>query len=331
MPTFASFHLSVARMREFASRFVALTACASMSFAPAMAAAALAGPALAAPAQAEAPDADQAEAMFRRGQAKYETADYNGAIELWTEAYALVDSSTENASIKALLIYNLAQAHLKAFELDKDQIHLKQALQLLQSFRSNLTLIHEDPTEIDEETRKVEERIKEVEGMLAELERAEAREDPDPAPTEAPIEAPIAVVEPAQDAEPKGQDARSGTPLIAAGGTIVGLGALFGVTGIVGGLLASSANDISDLERDDLIGREDQFATGRAGNAMLIVGSVGAGVLVPTGVALLVVGVLRNKQLDRHRAALPRSTPRVGPSFGGVWGMGGGLTLSGEF
>ncbi|KIG13076.1 hypothetical protein DB30_00541 [Enhygromyxa salina] len=260
------------------------------------------------------PNLETAETIFRQGQAKYETADYAGAIELWTAAYALVGSSTENASIKALLIYNLAQAHLKAFDLDKDKIHLKQALQLLQSFRSNLSLLHEDQEQLATETTKVEARIAEIEGMLADLERPASEPTPVPAPT----------VEPAQDGGEADEDLRSGTPLIAAGGTVAGLGALLGVVGIVGGLMASNANDISDLAPDDLSGREDRFASGRAGNTMLIVGSVGAGVLVPTGLALVVVGVLRNKKIDRRSAALPRFVPSVSPS-------GGGLAISGRF
>jgi hypothetical protein len=180
-------------------------------------------------------------------------------------------------------------------------------------------LVHDDQAQLDAETSKVDETIKEIEDMLADLDRPE----PEPAPVPAPV------VEPTTDAPLVDDEAPSGTPLIAAGGTIAGLGALFGVAGIVGGLLASNANDISDLERDDLIGREDRFATGRAGNAMVITGSIGAGVLVPTGVALIVVGALRNKKNDRASAS--RSVPTVGPSFGGVWGGGGGLTISGQF
>ena len=315
---FASSHLA-------GSRFVALSACTCLlvtALAPGVAFASVVAPAEGDVAPSEeqvAPNSGSAEAIFHRGQAKYETADYNGAIELWTEAYALVDSTIENASIKALLIYNLAQAHLKAFDLDKDPIHLKQALQLLQSFRSNLALLHDDEAEIEEETKKVDARIAEIEAMLAELER------PEPEPAPAPV------VEPVQDPAPVDQDMRSGTPLIAAGGTVAGLGALFGVAGIVGGLLATGANKISELEPDDLQGREDLYATGRSGNTMLAVGSIGAGVLVPSGIALIVVGVMRNKKLERRSAALPASTPRVGPSFGGVWGDGGGLTISGRF
>ncbi|WP_106092208.1 hypothetical protein [Enhygromyxa salina] len=268
------------------------------------------------------PNLAKAEALFREGQAKYETADYAGAVDLWTSAYALVDSSTENASIKALLIYNLAQAHLKAFDLNKDKIHLKQALQLLQSFQSNLSLLYDDQALLDAESSKVAGRIDEVEGLLAELEDSERE------PAADPDEAPAATVEPAQDQSPADANTRSGTPLIAAGGTVIGLGALFGVAGIVGGLMASNANDISDLEPDDLAGREDRFASGRAGNTMLIVGSVGAGVLVPTGIALIVVGALRNKKNDDRRAA---ALPRLVPSVGGVWGGGGGVTISGRF
>src|SRR5690349_15875727 len=95
-------------------RLAALATCMSLASAPLVPEVAWAAP-------AENPNAE-AEAMFRKGQAKYETADFNGAIDLWTEAYALVESTPETASIKALLLFNLAQAHVKAYELDEDAI-----------------------------------------------------------------------------------------------------------------------------------------------------------------------------------------------------------------
>ena len=65
--------------------------------------------------------------------------------------------------------------------------------------------------------------------------------------------------------------------------------------------------------------REDRFASGRTGNAMQLAGSIGAGVLLPTGVALLVVGVLRNKQAKRSAAAtLPMLTPTFGRGSAGL-------------
>jgi tetratricopeptide (TPR) repeat protein len=303
-------------------RLVAFSACACLvltSLAPSLAAGA--------PAEGAAAPNENAEAIFRRGQAKYETADYNGAIELWTEAYALVDSTPENASIKALLIYNLAQAHVKAYELDEDPIHLKQAQQLLQSFRANLSLLYEDQAQLDEEVAKVDERLAEIDEILAA--REDEPDEPDePEPT--PEEPPPPVVEPPGEDPGVDTTGRSGTPLLAAGGAALGLGAAFGVVGLVGALMGSSANDISELDPLDLEGRAQHFNKGRTGNTLLIVGAVGAGILIPTGVALLVVGAKRNKAHKRANAAA-RFDPHLGASWGGAWGQGGGLTLSGRF
>lgn len=269
---------------------------------------------VAAPAEDAGSATAEAEAIFRRGQAKYETADYNGAIELWTEAYALVDSTPQNASIKALLIFNLAQAHTKAYELDEDPIHLKQAKRLLSSYRDNLELLYEDREALEAEYERVDEEIAEIDAKLAKLEEPEPAPRPEPPPPQ--VEAPV-------DDQPP-VPGKSGTPLIAAGGALVGLGVAAGVVGIVGGVLGSGANDISDLDPDDLVAREDRFARGRSANVLLVVGAVGAGLLLPTGAALIGVGVKRNKRLDTAKL-------RLSPSFAGSWGAGGGLSLTGQF
>ena len=277
-------------------------------------------PAQAAPAEepAAAPaEAPNAEAIFRRGQAKYETADYNGAIELWTEAYALVDSTPENASIKALIIYNLAQAHLEAFDLDQDTIHLKQALRLLESYRKNLDLLYEDTEAIAAERQTVDDRIAELEAAIAE---AEAEPEPEPdEPDEPPPPADPSTDPGPVDAPP------SGKALVITGGVLLGLGAAMLGTGIAGGLIGASANDISELMPGDTAGREDQFALGRAANGMAFLGYVGGGVFIATGAALLGVGVKRNKQRARAGVAGLRLSPTINP------GRGGGLTISGRF
>ena len=272
---------------------------------------------LAAPAPSEpsaTPQAD-AETIFRRGQAKYETADYAGAIDLWTEAYALVDSTPENASIKALLIFNLAQAHTKAYELDEDIIHLKQAQRLLTSFRDNLALLYEeeDQAALETEQAKVDESLAVIEAQLAD---AEAEPEPEPEPpaptlTEPESEGPI-------------ETGKPGKPLIIAGSVVLGLGVAAGVVGIIGGVIGQGANDLSELDPYDFEGREEQFNAGRTGNLLLIVGAVGAGVLIPTGAALIGLGAGRNKRINTAKL-------RVSPSFAGRWGSGGGLAVSGRF
>jgi tetratricopeptide (TPR) repeat protein len=303
-------------------RLAALTTCVSLvcaSFGPAVA---LAATAVAAP--GESSSNAEAETMFRRGQAKYETADYNGAIELWTEAYALVESTPETASIKALLLYNLAQAHVKAYELDEDAVHLKQAQQLLQSFRNNLSLLYEDKAQLDEETKKVDERLAEIETMLA----ASKPPEPEDEPADEPPAPEVVEPEPQPAPEDAG-DARPGKPLIIAGGVLLGLGVGAGVISIVGAVLGSGANDIADLDPADLTAREQQFGTGRTGNALAIAGAVGAGLLLPIGGALIGVGAKRNGKAKSTTALLQRT--RLGASFGGAWGNGGGLTISGRF
>lgn len=254
-----------------------------------------------------------AEMMFRRGQAKYETADYNGAIELWTEAYALVGSIPDNAAIQALLIYNLAQAHIKAFEIDEDPIHLKQAEQLLRAFQANLETVYDDPEQIAAEQAKIDEALAEIAARTAELEPDEPEPQPDEDP-ERPEPEPDPIV---------GPPLKPGKPLLIAGGVVAGVGVAVGALAIVGAIQANNANFIDDLDPLDYSAREERFNQGYTANSLILVGSIGAGVLVTTGVALIAVGVVRNKKAQQ---ANTRAT--LLPSFGPA---GAGLTLSGQF
>jgi hypothetical protein len=118
--------------------------------------------------------------------------------------------------------------------------------------------------------------------------------------------------------------AKPGKALVITGGTLTGLGLVTGSLAIVGAFQAANAEDISSLDPEDLSGREDQFIGGSAANTLIIVGSVAAGVLVTTGIALVVTGVRRNKNAARRSAV----QTRVVPSFGSG---GGGLAVVGQF
>lgn len=303
---------SISRISRISGIALSLLACLSMT---------ASSRALAAPAEAaQGPEASDAEAIFRRGQAKYETADYNGAIELWTEAYALIDSTPENASIKALLIYNLAQAHTKAFELDEQVIHLKQAQQLLESFRDNLELLYEDPEALAAESARVDENLAELEAQLAAVE-AEPEPQPEPPPP---------TVEPAPAPEDEGpaKPIKPGKPLIFAGAGVLAVGVGGLATAIAGVVIGTQANDVSEV-MDDPDARAEQFARGRTANLMLVIGAIAAGTLMPTGDALIGVGIAREKR--KQKAQQSAASLRLGPSLGGPWGQGGGLSLTGRF
>jgi hypothetical protein len=268
-------------------------------------------------APAEAPESDtaKAESIFRRGQTQYETADYVGAIELWTEAYGLVQSTPENAAIKALLIFNLAQAHVKAFELDEDAMHLKMARSLLDSYRTSLEILYEDSTARADEQTKVDEKLAEIAKKLDEVEAAKPAPEPEPEPEP----------KPAVDVPPPTRP-NPGNPLLFAGVGVAVLGvATGGIAMTLGGVMAGKANDISDLDPLDLAAREEQFARGSRGNALLITGGVIAGVLIPTGIALIVAGSRRNAEAQRGARA---RVPSLAPGFGRGQA---GLILSGRF
>ncbi|MFV8749843.1 hypothetical protein ACNOYE_04780 [Nannocystaceae bacterium ST9] len=256
----------------------------------------------------EESDTAKAESIFRNGQTKYETADYVGAIELWTEAYGLVESTPENAAIKALLIFNLAQAHVKAFELDEDAIHLKQARALLDSYRSSLDMLYTDEAARADEQAKIDEKLAEIATKLEAAEAAEAEPEPEPEPKPEPV------------APPPTTRPNPGNPLLFAGVGIAVLGvATGGVAITLGGVMGNNANDISGLDPDDLASREEQFARGARGNALLITGAVIAGVLVPTGIALIAVGARRNAEANRARQArIPSLAPGFGPGQAGL-------------
>lgn len=268
------------------------------------------------PADADAgTDTSDAETLFRNGQAKYETADYPGAIELWTQAYALVDPVPQNAGIKAVLLYNLAQAHVKAYELDDDRIHLKQAQQLLQSFEGSIEALYESEADREEERRKVAERMAEIDAMLA------AADEPGPDPAPEPQPDPKPVREP--DPEPDPSDAKPGKPLIIAGAVVAGVGVGFGGLGIAGAVLGNQANDISGLDPLDFDDREAQFDDGATANALALTGVIAGGILLPVGVALIAVGVTRNK-----KARSSGATAVVVPTF---TTHSAGIALAGRF
>jgi hypothetical protein len=250
-------------------------------------------------------DTEQAEAIFRRGQTKYETADYVGAIELWTEAYGLVESTPENAAIKALLIFNLAQAHVKAFELDDDAIHLKQARSLLDSYRSSLEMLYDDESARAEELAKVDEKLAEIAKKLEEVEAGEPEPEPEPKPEP----------KPEVDVPPPSRP-NPGNPLMFAGVAVTVLGvATGGIAMTLGGVMGKRANDLGELDPLDLDAREQQFARGQRGNSLLITGAVLAGVLIPTGIALIAVGTRRNAEANQRRTSL---APALGPGRAGL-------------
>jgi len=77
---------------------------------------------------------EEAQVLFRDGTVKYESADYNGAIKSFTEALGIMTEADGDESTRLTLLYNIAKAHEKAFKIDQDVQHLRQAQMLYERY-----------------------------------------------------------------------------------------------------------------------------------------------------------------------------------------------------
>ncbi len=269
----------------------------------------LAAPAATPPA-AEAPSSDpaidRARDLYREGEDRFATADYLKAIELWTEAFESVPDTTDAARVKALLIYNLATAHEKAFEITGDISHLRQAKVLMESYAADLATLVPDETAAAEERARLTERLNGIVAAIESHERERARERKARGGSAAPT-------------TDRGADPRRSKVLVGTGAGLLGLG-VAGLAVMTGGLvMGRRANDISGLAPEDIAGRRDRFDRGRVGNGMAIGGGVAGGVLLVTGAVLLGVG-LAGRKADARTAWAPLLGPRTA-----------GLAVAGRF
>lgn len=89
----------------------------------------------------EVSELDRARLLHAEGTAAYEAADYPGAIEKFTAALKIVmaEGGTDENTAKQALLYNIAKAHEKAYEMDEDPVHLRQALSLYTRYKESVT------------------------------------------------------------------------------------------------------------------------------------------------------------------------------------------------
>ena len=52
--------------------------------------------------------------LYREGSARFEASDYNAAVELWTQAYALLPDDDRFLRQRSRLLLELASAHMRA-------------------------------------------------------------------------------------------------------------------------------------------------------------------------------------------------------------------------
>ncbi len=125
-------------------------------------------PALAAagPSASKSSNIKEVRRLYREGRARYETLDYAGAVELWTKAYAMVEPIPENREFRNNLVYNIAAAKEKQFELEQDVTYLKQAKGLLERYVEEYKALYEPTEQAKAEVAKAEAKIAEIQAKI---------------------------------------------------------------------------------------------------------------------------------------------------------------------
>lgn len=258
------------------------------------------------------PDIERAKAIYEEGEACFETFDYEGAVERWTEAYAALPPEADE--IRTRVVYNIATAQQRAYDVDHDVGHLRQAVMLLEQYITQVQALHE-PDETTQAHARVGDEIDKARARIQELqeriERADQPTDPtatdpaDPANGSASSTSLDGIVwrpsitpaDPEQQARNRklALEDRTTDRLLIASTVTLSLGGLLTLTGV--GLAAGTGTD-------DAGERGGSYGT-------LALGLVG----VTTGVTLLAVGLQRRKKA--RKGTLVTAVPAVSPGFAG--------------
>ncbi len=256
----------------------------------------------------EDPDMQRARELFDSGVARYTAADYGAAVDLWLEAYALIPPTYDNRLVKAELIYNVARAQQKWFEIDQDIKHLRQAREILARYLGEVDEIY-PPEQVELERQKVQEQIDELDELIRETEAEIARREKELAER----------LRPKFDPELDRREARRNKAMIGSGAALSGLG-LGGVGMIVGGVLlaAQAEREVAELPLGaDADARATAIQRGRTGNVLMVGGTVIASALIVAGVPLLATGLVFEKRRRDYKESLQMSVVPTGTGL--IW------------
>ncbi len=216
---------------------------------------------------------DAVKRIYGEGKAKYDTHDYKGAIESWTEALSLLPPVTENREIRNDLVYNIATAQEKAYDIDKDAAHLRSARALLVDFVDEYKRLYTPTDEARAEVKRVKERIAKLDERIAAAEKA----SPSPHGVEnAEAKRKAAALQQVFAADPAlSQQYKSGRGMVIGGSIALGLGVLSLL------VAASALGDVGRNDPDRGLNRGIAIAFGAVGVGGVVAGSVLLGIGVP--------------------------------------------------
>jgi hypothetical protein len=285
--------------------------------------------ALRAPAKAAKPKADdplaKAGALAQDAQTRFETADYSGAIDLWTQAYAALPDEPAYAGQRSVLAYQIAQACVEAYAIDPNLLYLRKAERLFQSYRETIDPADKETAEDVQKTLDdLRSKIAEAEARAAasgdakqaEFEAAE-RERAEQAAREAAERQRREEAEAAKRRAGAEREARRYKGLTLAGAGVAAWGAAsLGVMAF--GLARGASVDRQGEEAVAADGAPDQaqlqelLDKGNTANKIAIAFGAVGGALIVTGVGLVAAGTAGYNRAKRDLAVAPGWLPGGG-------------------
>ena len=272
-------------------------------------------------APAEKADVAQASELAQTAQARFETAEFASAIELWSRAYDLLPDTAEYAAQRSMLTYQMAHACVEAYALDPQLGYLRKAERLFAGYLQ--TLSDQDPEGVAE----VEKTLTELRAKIAESEAAAVVPAPaitdEGAEAEALAEAKLAAQRREEARAASDRRARRWRRLTVAGGVTAGVGVgLLGVMsyGLVRGRQVDAEGQREVAEGGDPGRLAELLQEGTRANHLAIATGVVGGVLAAAGIVLVSRGVVGERRARSELVLAP------------VWSPGGGLVaVAGRF
>ena len=238
------------------------------------------------------------EELYTQGQDKFDSGEYGAAGDLWAQAVRTLPESPDNSATRQTLMNVALDAYLRAYRSGEDRVHIDNAKALLDEYEGSLT---EAGTELTPEIASEKGKIDDI---LANLAAAEKPDEPKPE-----------VVENNDPPQEVFVDEKPGQGLVIGGAVMIGVGAV-GAGLLVGGLVGGGAAQKSFDAATPFTPERDAARTrGQTMNALSITGGIVAPVFLGAGIALLVVGMKRNKDARLRNVMV---LPAAGPDYAGV-------------
>lgn len=255
------------------------------------------------PASQPDPARAEAEARFEEGSEAYNLGRFALAIEHFEAAYELTQANP--------LLYNIAQASAKLFDVDPDPAHLRKAKIMFLNFAKIAEATQADPRDARARVQQIDDRLADLAAEQAQIRaKAEQAEAARLAAKQAEVER-IAAETRRLDAETRAELARRyrPSPLGIAGYSLLSVGLIGGTTLlIIGGVSISRLDDQQAAESAlpltaDRIARYDQHRD-QAGLLATTGSLIGLGMLL-AGVTMVTVDRVRRRRALRRASLGP--------------------------